>query len=54
MADNKVAVKLESSKEVAPIKSAVSIRGLEEIPSNSIPVPFYKLVQPVQPGCAEA
>lgn len=38
-------LKVEESSAVAKTGS-VGIKGLEEVPSNIIPVPFYKLVQP--------
>lgn len=42
----KVPVKVESSKDIAPVKANLSITGLEEVPVSIIPLPFYKLVQP--------
>ena len=39
-------LKVEESSAVANISSGVNIKGLEEVPANIIPVPFYKLVQP--------
>ncbi len=39
-------IKVDESKVVADTRGTVSIKGLEEVPSNIIPVPFYKLVQP--------
>ena len=38
-------LKVEESSAIANV-SGVNIKGLEEVPSNIIPVPFYKLVQP--------
>lgn len=37
-------VKLDSSTELAT-NSGVEIKGLEEVPTNIIPLPFYKVVQ---------
>jgi hypothetical protein len=41
-----VAVKVESSTAIAPVKPNLEIAGLEEVPVSMIPLPFYKLVQP--------
>lgn len=39
-------LKVEESSAVAKVNSSIGIKGLEEVPANIIPVPFYKLVQP--------
>lgn len=39
-------VKVDGSSEVAVVQKTMTIQGLEEVPTNIIPVPFYKLVQP--------
>lgn len=38
-------VRVERSGELAP-KRTMQVAGLEEVPMNIIPLPFYKLVQP--------
>lgn len=40
-------IKVEGSTELAPVDSNIQgIRGLEDVPRNIIPLPYYKLVQP--------
>jgi hypothetical protein len=41
-----MAVKVEGHDEIAKINRTMAITGLEEVPTNMIPLPFYKLVQP--------
>lgn len=40
-------IKVESHAELAPIQKTVNIVGLEDVPASMIPLPFYKLVQPL-------
>lgn len=41
------AIKADGHAELAPIQKTVNIVGLEDVPASMIPLPFYKLVQPL-------
>ena len=41
------AIKAEGHTELATVQKGINIVGLEEVPASMIPLPFYKLVQPM-------